>query len=88
MSDQAVDHAPGFTAHPGYEVGFETCAKRVRAVWSGTVVADTKRVRLLSETAHVPVYYFPRDDLRMDLLQPSAATPPSVPSRVRPPTGT
>jgi uncharacterized protein (DUF427 family) len=43
----------------------------VRAVFAGTVVADSTRVLLLRESRHVGVYYFPMDDVRMDLLVPS-----------------
>jgi uncharacterized protein (DUF427 family) len=32
-------------------------------------VADSSRTLYLFETAHLPVYYFPRDDVRFDLLE-------------------
>ncbi len=60
--------APGFAKRPGYEIRFEPCAKRLRVVFGGETIADTTAVRLLHETRHLPVYYFPRDDVRMDLL--------------------
>ena len=60
--------APGFARHPGYEIRFEPCAKRLRVVFGGETLADTTAVRLLHETRHLPVYYFPRDDVRMELL--------------------
>ncbi|MDJ0947038.1 MAG: DUF427 domain-containing protein [Kiloniellales bacterium] len=60
--------APGFARHPGYAIRFEPCAKRLRVVFGGETAADTTAVRLLHETRHLPVYYFPRDDVRMDLL--------------------
>jgi uncharacterized protein (DUF427 family) len=41
----------------------------VRVVFNGATIADSKRVKLLRETGHRPVYYFPREDVRMDLLQ-------------------
>jgi uncharacterized protein (DUF427 family) len=34
-------------------------------------IVDSKRVKLLFETGHLPVYYFPVDDVRMDLLEPT-----------------
>jgi uncharacterized protein (DUF427 family) len=43
--------------------------KRVRAFFAGTTIADTRRALLLLERNHRPVYYFPTDDVRMDLLQ-------------------
>lgn len=63
--------APGFAKHPGYEIRFEPCAKRLRVVFGGETIADTTAVRLLHETRHLPVYYFPRSDVRMDLLTPT-----------------
>ena len=64
----AGQSGPGYAKHPGYRIDFAPCAKRVRAVFNGETVADSTAVRLLHETAHIPVYYFPREDLRPDLL--------------------
>src|SRR5438552_9946374 len=50
---------------------FEESPRRVRAFLAGTAVADSTRVMLLHESARVPVYYFPLDDVRRDLLEPS-----------------
>lgn len=43
--------------------------KRVRGFFADTAIADSKRVLLLLERKHLPVYYFPMDDVRMDLLK-------------------
>ena len=56
---------------PGHTVKVEPCAKWVRAMHNGQFVADSKRTLLLFETGHLPVYYFPREDVRMDLMSPS-----------------
>ena len=45
--------------------------KRVRAEIAGTVVADSTRTLLLLERGHFPVYYFPPEDVRQDLLTPT-----------------
>jgi uncharacterized protein (DUF427 family) len=45
--------------------------KRVRAFFADTAIADSSRVLLLLEGEHLPVYYFPMDDVRMDLLTPT-----------------
>src|SRR5436853_389515 len=52
-------------------VATEPSPRHVRAVFAGTTVADSKRVLLLRERGHVGVYYFPMDDVRMDLLTPT-----------------
>jgi uncharacterized protein (DUF427 family) len=44
---------------------------RIRAIFAKETIVDSTRVKLLHETGHLPVYYFPRDDVRMDLLEPS-----------------
>jgi uncharacterized protein (DUF427 family) len=54
-----------------YTVRFEPTGKRVRVYFGGVPVADSTHVRMLFETAHLPVYYFPLEDLRMDLLVPT-----------------
>ena len=57
----------GFADHPDYRVDFEPCAEHVRVTFNGEVVADSRRARVMKETAQAPVYYVPRDDVRMDL---------------------
>lgn len=59
---------PGYRKRPDYRIDFVPCAKRVRVRFAGETLADTLGARLLIETGHVPVYYFPRPDVRMDLL--------------------
>lgn len=53
---------------------FEDCPKRVRAVFNGETVIDSRQVKILHETGHLPVYYFPEEDLRQDLLELSECT--------------
>ncbi len=52
----------------------ENCPKRVRAELAGEVIADSRQAKILYETGHLPVYYFPPDDVRMDLLLPTDHT--------------
>lgn len=56
------------------DVILEPCAKRVRVAFGGRFVADSADVRLLFERDHPPIYYFPREDLREDLLAESEKT--------------
>ncbi len=44
----------------------------VKVVLGGQTVAETKRARFLFETGLPTRYYIPKDDVRMDLLTPSA----------------
>lgn len=65
------ERAPGFAKHPDYRIDLLPCAKRVRVQFGGETVADSTRVMLMRETAHVPVYYFPPDDVDGTLLAPT-----------------
>ena len=49
----------------------ETVDDRIRVVVGGTVIADSGRALRVLETAGAPVYYVPREDVRMDLLAPT-----------------
>lgn len=46
--------------------------RRVRVFFGGQAVADSNRTIYLFETGHLPVYYFPREDVRFDLLEPTS----------------
>jgi len=43
----------------------------IRVEFNGVVVADTRSAVRVCETFGAPVYYIPREDLRMDLLEPA-----------------
>lgn len=59
----------GPQAGRGQVVRLELSPRKVRAVPNGVTVAESRRVALLHETGHLPVYYFPKDNVRMDLLE-------------------
>ncbi len=54
---------------PGYEIRFEPGARRVRVEYNGAWVADSTRALILHETRLPPAYYFPREDVRLALLE-------------------
>ncbi len=68
---QATEAATGQTSRTG-RVRTEPNHRRVRVFFGGEAVADSRRTLYLFETAHLPVYYFPRDDVRFDLLEPTS----------------
>ena len=63
-----LDRVTQFADEPGYVVFTMPVDKRVRVEVGGTVVADSRSVLMLWETGHLPVYYFPLRDIRMDLM--------------------
>jgi uncharacterized protein (DUF427 family) len=54
-----------------HTVRLEPCDKRVRTYLGDIPVADSTRVQLMFETGHLPVYYFPAEDVRLEHLQPT-----------------
>jgi uncharacterized protein (DUF427 family) len=46
--------------------------RRVRVFFGGEAAADSAATLYLFETGHLPVYYFPRADVRFDLLEPTS----------------
>ncbi len=52
-------------------IWFEDSPRRIRGELGGVTVVDSTHSKLLHEHAHLPVYYFPEDEVRMDLLTAS-----------------
>ena len=56
---------------PGRALYLEPTPKRIRVVVGGETIADSRRAMLLHESGHQPIYYFPPEDVRADVLEPS-----------------
>jgi uncharacterized protein (DUF427 family) len=56
---------------PGRALLLEPTPKRIRVAVGGETIADSRRAFLLHEGGHQPIYYFPPDDVRSDVLSPS-----------------
>jgi uncharacterized protein (DUF427 family) len=50
---------------------FEDSPRRIRGLFAGETVVDGRHAKLLHEHGHLPIYYFPEDEIRLDLLEPS-----------------
>ena len=61
----------GYKTNPDYKVLLEPSPRRVRVKFNGEWIADSSKAQLLFETRHLPVYYFPRGDVRMDRMTPT-----------------
>ena len=46
----------------------EDCAKRIRVIADGVVIADSTKTKRVLETSHPPVYYIPPDDIEIEYL--------------------
>jgi uncharacterized protein (DUF427 family) len=49
----------------------EPTRKRIRVAVSGETVADSRGVVMVHESGHQPIYYFPPEDVRADVLEPT-----------------
>lgn len=71
MKPVLEDMFMGQMASPSLAAGFrwEDSHRRVHVVFADTTIADSKRVMLLLEFGRLPVFYFPIEDVRMDLME-------------------
>jgi uncharacterized protein (DUF427 family) len=53
---------------------FEDFPRRMRGIFNGETVVDGKHAKLLHEHGHLPILYFPLDEVREDLLEPTDHT--------------
>ncbi len=58
----------------GAVIYWQPVPQRIRAFVAGEAIVDTRRAHLLHETGHLPVYYFPAEDVREDLLERTGHT--------------
>jgi len=54
---------------PKHVAVMQPIQKRIRVALAGKIIADSTSVLIMHETNHLPVYYFPFADVRMDLMK-------------------
>ncbi len=69
-----MSQSPGHRRWPDHHIAARAAGGRVRAELGGEVRADSLDALVLEEDRHPPRYYFPRQDVRMGLLEPSRTT--------------
>ncbi|GGG83012.1 DUF427 domain-containing protein [Paenibacillus radicis (ex Gao et al. 2016)] len=70
MSDQVVENKPA--AEPAIRtvrVLIQPTPRKIRVRFGGETVAESVKALIVHERGHLPVYYFPREDVRFDLLE-------------------
>ena len=72
MTSSDTRPATGFDHRPGYPMSFHPADKHIRVVFAETTIDDSTRALIMLEDGHAPVYYFERDEVRMDLLSRTA----------------
>lgn len=68
MTVKTAGPAPGFVKNPDKMLDLNPSPRRVRGMFNGETIADTTNALLMREGGHVPIYYFPVSDVRMDLF--------------------
>ncbi|MDP6173963.1 MAG: DUF427 domain-containing protein [Rhodospirillales bacterium] len=68
-ANRAVADMFRFIANEDFACEFVLSPRRVRVKVGEVCLADTVRAMLYRERGRVPVYYFPKADIRMDLLE-------------------
>ena len=66
--------SPGHQKWPDHKVQENPLSQRIQVSVEGEIVAESDDVVKVEEDGHPPRYYFPRSDVRMDSLEPSATT--------------
>jgi len=59
---------------PAHQITTRPSLRHIRVELEGQVLAETDRAVELDETGLPTRFYIPRDDVRMELLEPSATT--------------
>ena len=57
-----------------HDIRLYSTAKRVRTFFGDVTIADSTRAQLMLESGRLPVYYFPLEDVRQDVLVPGTRT--------------
>lgn len=57
---------------PGHWVHVSESPRHVRVFFGGVAIADSKRAKLVREADVLPAYYFPKEDVRLDLFTAAA----------------
>jgi len=68
---QATSSPPHNLRVGEHRVDVESTPRWLRVKFNGETIVDSKHAILLRESGHLPVYYFPPEDVRMDLMTPT-----------------
>jgi len=67
-----ADRKSLYAEYPDHRVLLEANPNRVRVTIDGEVLADSEKTVLVRESTYPPVVYFPREDVRGDLVDRTA----------------
>ncbi len=64
----STNSGPGYAKKSDHKIELLPAGRRVRVEFGGVTLADSANPRLMRESTYPLVYYFRREDVRMDLL--------------------
>ncbi len=68
MNSHVVQQRVPLSTDPGHWVHVSDSLRRVRVIFNGETIADSKHAKLVRESDALPVYYFPENDVRTDFF--------------------
>ena len=71
MKHSPASHGPEYRSRLGHPLNADPGHPRVQVTYRGEVIADSRDALRLDEPPHPPAFYFPRQDVKMDLLERS-----------------
>jgi uncharacterized protein (DUF427 family) len=72
--ETVMSKSPGHRQHPEHHVRERALSEPIRVAVNGAVIAESDDVVKVEEDGNPPRYYFPRSDVKMELLERSATT--------------
>jgi uncharacterized protein (DUF427 family) len=64
----SANSGPGYSKHPDHRVDTSPARVRVQITFNGEIIADTRDAIKLEESGYPPVFYVPRQDVKMEYL--------------------
>ena len=71
MEKRSVNTEPEYRSRLGHPLNVEPGGPRVQVTYKGEVIADSRDALRYEEPLFPPVYYIPRQDVKMELLERS-----------------
>ena len=76
LEDQVFQQLEARPGPADDDIRLEPTQRRVRVMFGGVTIADSRNVMLMLEHRRLAVYYFPAKDVRLDLLVPTSYRSP------------
>jgi uncharacterized protein (DUF427 family) len=74
LKEEIMTKSPGHQKWPDHKVAEEHPQKHYKATLNGKVIAESDRVIKVVEDNHPERYYFPREDVKTELLESTPTT--------------